>query len=53
MVARQSIAECAASDSSASDPERKPTTALAAVKPADMAIDVSATFSFSLCMRCS
>ena len=46
----KSISECAASDSSASDPERKPTTALATVKPAETAIDVSATFSFSLCI---
>src|SRR5256885_14654565 len=50
MVARKSSAECAASDSSASDPDKPPTTALATVSAPEAAIDVSATRSFWSCI---
>src|SRR5205814_10648243 len=50
MVARKSSAECAASDSSASEPENNPTTALATVSAPEAAIDVSATRSFWSCI---
>src|SRR4051812_21108868 len=50
MVARKSSAECAASESSASDPDKAPTTALATVSAPEAAIDVSATRSFWVCI---
>src|ERR1700754_4126603 len=50
MVARMSRAECAASDTSASEPEKSPTTALAIVSAPDAAIEVSATRSFWSCI---
>jgi hypothetical protein len=51
-VAAKSSAECAASDNSASEPDSRPTTALAIVSPPEAAIDVSATRSFSDCIDC-
>ena len=51
-VAAKSSAEWAASESSASEPESTPTTALAIVSPPEAAIEVSATRSFSRCMSC-
>src|SRR3954454_12672332 len=50
-VAAKSSAECAASDSSASEPEKTPTTALPMVRPPEAAIEVSATRSLTSCMR--
>src|SRR3954452_5580385 len=49
-VARKSSAECAASESSASDPDKAPTTAFATVSAPEAAIDVSATRSFWSCI---
>ena len=46
-VAPRSISEWPASDRIASEPVKRPTTAFAAVSPADAAIDTSAAFSFS------
>src|SRR5262245_43642409 len=45
------MSEWAASDSSPSEPVRTPTTALAAVRPADATIEDSATFCLRSCMR--
>src|ERR1700710_547201 len=51
-VAAKSSAECAASEISASEPDRTPTTAFAIVSPPEAAIEVSATRSLSFCMPC-
>src|SRR3954452_11652075 len=50
-VATKSSAECAASESSASEPEKRPTTALAIVSPPEAAIEVSATRSLVSCIN--
>ena len=49
-VAAKSSAECAASDNSASEPDKSPTTALAIVNPPEAAIEVSATRSLLSCI---
>src|SRR4051794_32481439 len=49
-VATKSSAECAASESSASEPESRPTIALAIVNPPEAAIEVSATLSLVSCI---
>jgi hypothetical protein len=49
-VAARSMSEWAASERIASEPEASPTTALAAVSPADTATEVSATRSFTSCI---
>src|SRR5690242_12643837 len=49
-VAAKSSAECAASESSASEPESRPTIALATVNPPEAAIEVSATRSLVSCI---
>src|ERR1041384_438247 len=49
-VAAKSSAECAASETSASEPESTPTTALAIVSPPEAAIEVSATRSLFSCI---
>src|SRR3954470_23041571 len=46
----KSISEWPASDRMASDPVMTPTIALATVRPAEAAIEVSATRSFTSCM---
>src|SRR5262244_3846192 len=51
-VAPRSISEWPASDSIASEPAAKPTSALARVSPAEAKIEERATCSFSVCMRC-
>src|ERR1043165_2797603 len=49
-VGAKSSAECAASGTSASEPESTPTTALAIVRPPEAAIEVSATRSLFSCI---
>src|SRR4051812_18599179 len=51
-VAAKSSAECAASDSKASEPDSRPTTVFAIVSPPEAAIEVSATRSLSACISC-
>src|ERR1700738_21208 len=49
-VATRSSSECPASERIASDPVVIPTSALAAVRPADAAIEVRATLSLTSCI---
>src|SRR5581483_9955049 len=47
IVAARSISECAASERMASEPDKTPTIALAIVRPAEAAMEPSATRSLS------